>query len=366
MYEKGKPLSKARSPWREMMMALLPSSVVTYAAAPQPKIRILHETERYAVVAKPAGCVVHRNKYSPDGEVPLLQRVRDQLGRHVHAVHRLDGGTSGCVVFAFDSPTTSLLQEAMTSGTARKTYLAMVRGNASRIRDQVVDRPIKDDEGIQRAARTHLDCVASCEDELAVRSSLIVASPSTGRWHQIRKHCNGLSHPILGDAKHGDSRVNRWWREQHELRGLGLHCHSLELHLADGDSMSVRCPVRPDLVAVWRGLPWWDDACAALPTLCEDAELADHALALEAAAQDPFERAAAAGRGQTTFFRRTALKGEDGARVRRSERERSGLRYFMGYSSSGRAQTTSQAPGLLRSAADVTSVSSSTKAATAS
>ena len=43
--------------------------------------------------------------------------------------------------------------------------------------------------------------------------------PQTGRWHQIRKHLNGLSHPILGDA-HGDSRVNHWWREEFDFRHL--------------------------------------------------------------------------------------------------------------------------------------------------
>ena len=35
----------------------------------------------------------------------------------------------------------------------------------------------------------------------------VLARPVTGRWHQIRKHLNGLSHPILNDAKHGDSKA---------------------------------------------------------------------------------------------------------------------------------------------------------------
>ena len=65
--------------------------------------------------------MVHRNKFMKSGEVPLLQRVRDQLDRHVHAVHRLDGGTSGCLLFAFDAKTVALLQAAMSSdATAHK------------------------------------------------------------------------------------------------------------------------------------------------------------------------------------------------------------------------------------------------------
>ena len=287
-------------------------------------LRVLHQTERFVVVAKPAGCIVHRNKYSPEGEYPLLQRVRDQMGRHVHAVHRLDGGTSGCVLFAFDGPTTALLQEAMTDEASEKVYLAMVRGDASHIREHVVARPIRDEGGVVRAARTHLHCVASCGDDIE-RSSLVVATPSTGRWHQIRKHLNGLSHPILGDAKHGDSRVNRWWRTERDLRHLGLHCSHLRLRTRDGERIDVRCPVRADLLAVWRELPWWEQACKALPELAHDATMASDELALQAAAEDPWDRAAAAGRGRVAFSRRPATK------PMLSSRERSGLRYFCGY-----------------------------------
>jgi|LauGreDrversion4_1035100.scaffolds.fasta_scaffold25313_2 tRNA pseudouridine65 synthase len=275
------------------------------------QLRVLHQTERFAIVAKPAGCVVHRDKYSPADEVPLLQRVRDQLGRHVHPVHRLDGGTSGCVLFAFDSATTALLQEAMSNPSAQKTYLAMVRGDASHIRDMVVNRCVKDADGYEKDAQTHFDCVAACSNEISERSSLLVATPLTGRWHQIRKHLNGLSHPILGDAKHGDSRVNRWWRQHYDLKSLGLHCERLQLQTRDGELIDVRCPVRADLVDVWRGLPWWDEACAALPELRSDAAIAAHELVLEAAAEDPWGRAAAAGSGRIAFARRISGPSSD-------------------------------------------------------
>ena len=272
---------------------------------PTPPVRVLCETERYAVVAKPSGAVTHRNKFTREGDVPMLQRVRDQLGRHVHAVHRLDGGTSGCLLFAFDAKTTALLQAAMTSEAAHKTYLAFVRGDAAHIRETVIDRSLKDDAGVERTARTHLDCIASCSDDLPERSSLVVARPFTGRWHQIRKHLNGVSHPILGDAKHGDSRVNRWWRSQHSMQHLGLHCAQLHLPLPDGDVIDVRCPVRADLVDLWRTLPWWEQAVAALPSLADDARTATADLAIAAAAEEHVEsrRAVATGRGRTVFHR---------------------------------------------------------------
>ena len=211
------------------MVSGTPSTLVAQSSSLLlPKIRILAESERWCIVGKPAGMMVHRNSFAKRGEVALMQHVRDQLGRYVHPVHRLDGGTSGCLIFAYDSETTAMLQAALHSPTTRKTYLAFSRGDASALRDLTVDRPLKDDKGVTRTAETHIDCLASVGD-CDERSSLLRCTPVTGRFHQIRKHLNGLSHPILGDAKHGDSRVNRWWREHYEMQHLGLHCHELSL-----------------------------------------------------------------------------------------------------------------------------------------
>ena len=86
------------------------------------------------------------------------------------------------------------------------------------------------------------------------------------RWHQIRKHLNGLSHPVIGDSRHGDSRINKYWRER-GLGRLGLHCASMELPLPGGQTLRVECPPPRELTDLWRELPWWDNACAALPLL---------------------------------------------------------------------------------------------------
>ena len=40
-----------------------------------------------------------------DDDVPLLQRVRDQLDAYVHLSNRLDRGASGAVLFALDADT---------------------------------------------------------------------------------------------------------------------------------------------------------------------------------------------------------------------------------------------------------------------
>eukprot|EP00571_Detonula_confervacea_P012422 CAMPEP_0172304744 /NCGR_PEP_ID=MMETSP1058-20130122/6132_1 /TAXON_ID=83371 /ORGANISM="Detonula confervacea, Strain CCMP 353" /LENGTH=538 /DNA_ID=CAMNT_0013016109 /DNA_START=136 /DNA_END=1752 /DNA_ORIENTATION=- len=60
--------------------------------------------------------------------------------------------------------------------------------------------------------------------------TLLLCHPQTGRTHQIRKHvAKAFNSPIIGDSEHGDSRVNRYWRETVGLDRLGLHCWYLGL-----------------------------------------------------------------------------------------------------------------------------------------
>merc|ERR1712154_219894 len=58
---------------------------------------------------------------------------------------------------------------------------------------------------------------ARCDNKRLFRHSsacsLVVCTPKTGRTHQIRRHAYSIGFPIIGDTEHGDSTVNRWWRE---------------------------------------------------------------------------------------------------------------------------------------------------------
>ena len=63
---------------------------------------------------------------------------------------------------------------------ARKTYYAFARGDAGWIEQHLEERQIKDDNGVPREASTVLHCVGACGDS-EERSSLVVATPSTGR-----------------------------------------------------------------------------------------------------------------------------------------------------------------------------------------
>lgn len=56
-------------------------------------------------------------------------------------------------------------------------------------------------------------------------------APCVCRFHQIRRHLNGLSHPIIGDSVHGNSRFNREVVRDHAAPPGRLMLHCLRLSL---------------------------------------------------------------------------------------------------------------------------------------
>lgn len=228
-----------------------------------PPLAVLAEGPGWIVVAKPPGMLVHRAPQMPRAEA-ALQVVRDQVGRHVYPIHRLDLQASGCLLFATDKALAGPLSTALAAPDAEKVYVAFVRGALTAEGPLRVENPMRDDNGFLKDAVSIVTRLGSSREP---RCSLLRVEPVTGRWHQVRRHVRDLHHPILGDADHGDSKVNRWWRETYGNHRLGLHCLSLGLTLPDGQRLAATCPLFEDHARIWRQLPWWADAVAAEPAL---------------------------------------------------------------------------------------------------
>jgi tRNA pseudouridine65 synthase len=228
-----------------------------------PPLPVLAEASDWIIVAKPPRLLVHRNWHQPKADA-ALQAVRDQVGRRVYPIHRLDSQASGCLLFAKERAQAGPLHAALTAEDTVKTYVAFVRGYFVSDEPVIVDRPMKDDNQRLKDALSVVDCLGRSHEP---RCSLLRVRPRTGRYHQVRRHVRDLTHPIIGDADHGDSRVNRWWRENSGINRLGLHCIGLELTLPSGERLSVASPLYVDQYASYSTMPWWADAVAREPRL---------------------------------------------------------------------------------------------------
>jgi tRNA pseudouridine65 synthase len=213
-------------------------------------VHILHRSERLLVVDKPSGRLVHRTALSRGPREPfLLQSVAAAVGRPVHAVHRLDRGTSGVLLMAMDPEAARLAQQALAAPGTRKDYLVLVRGEAADRFES--DRPLRGEDGTPRPCRTEFQCLGRRPDVRPDGVSLLLASLATGRRHQIRRHLNHLGHHVVGDTTHGKGHVNRSLRAEHGCHRLFLHARRLGFDDPfGGPRWRVESPVPPDLQRV--------------------------------------------------------------------------------------------------------------------
>ncbi|WP_287817686.1 pseudouridine synthase, partial [Idiomarina sp.] len=92
------------------------------------QLELVYQDEHLAVINKPSGLLVHRSRIASGAREFAMQMLRNQLGRHVYPVHRLDRPTSGLLIFALSSDIARTLTEQLTAREVRKTYHAVVRG----------------------------------------------------------------------------------------------------------------------------------------------------------------------------------------------------------------------------------------------
>jgi tRNA pseudouridine65 synthase len=206
---------------------------------------ILFRDEALVAVDKPAGLAVHRG-WASARDVAMM-RVRDQLGRHVFPVHRLDRATSGVLLFAFSSEIASRLCESFTAQAVEKTYLALVRGVPPC--SGLIDHPLSPGED-PRATRVSAQ-TEYLRREVFGRYSLVEARPHTGRLHQVRRHLKHIACPLIGDVNYGKGTHNRLFRERYGLHRLFLHATRLCLpHPVTGGRLDIASPLPRELATV--------------------------------------------------------------------------------------------------------------------
>lgn len=211
-------------------------------------MRFLHRDAHLVIVDKPSGISVHRGWDASRDHV--VSRVKGELGgARVFPVHRLDRGTSGCLVLALDEETARALGDAFAEGRVEKTYIALVRG---RPKEEVftIDSPVPKDEGSEERvdARTDFVRLGSMMVGPERMVTLVRAFPRTGRLHQIRRHLRHIFCSICGDTTYGDNKVNKLVRTELGLHRLALHAERIAfVHPATGERLELEAPWPKDI-----------------------------------------------------------------------------------------------------------------------
>lgn len=212
------------------------------------ELEILYEDESLVAINKPSGWDVHRNEFNRDRPI-VLQALRNQINKEVHPIHRLDGGTSGVLLFATDRDVLKFLNDQFQNRETKKTYHCITRGYA---KDLICQEPLRVHEKTVEA-ETEIKCLSKIElpwpNEKFPQSrySYLEIKPRTGRFHQIRRHLRDLGWPIVGDTKHGDSHHNQIWRDRLNIHRLLLHASQLEISHPNGEILTVSAPLPAEI-----------------------------------------------------------------------------------------------------------------------
>lgn len=208
-------------------------------------LEIVYQDDHIIAINKPHGLLVHRSSIANDAKEFALQLLRDQVGRHVSPVHRLDRKTGGLLLFAFEKDVEIALHQQFQNTMVKKKYLAVLRGHSPDQQD--IDYPLAKENGTIQEAFTSFRTLERAElgvpfgKHETSRYSLVEATPTTGRMHQLRRHFAHIFYPIIGDRKHGCNKQNKFFKENWEMTTMLLHASELEFsHPVSGDLIKLK------------------------------------------------------------------------------------------------------------------------------
>jgi 23S rRNA pseudouridine1911/1915/1917 synthase len=277
----GRP-AQPGDPLRAGQVVLLDEDPSLHARAAMPalEVEVLYEDEHLLAIAKPPGLPVEPSRW---GEHPVhlagaltswaeARAGGEPLRKRPRALHRLDLGTSGVLLFALTLEAERFYRGLFASGGVEKRYQALVVGVLDA--PGAVDAPLAPDprrggamkvDGSGKPALTHHAPLETFRGHTWVE-----ARPRTGRTHQIRVHLAHLGHPLAVDTLYGGgdalylSHFKRGYRpkpgrpERPLLDRLSLHAAAVALpRFGAGAELEIRAPLPADLDRALKQLRRW-------------------------------------------------------------------------------------------------------------
>ncbi len=172
--------------------------------------RVLYRDAMMLVLNKPAGIAVHATGHDKLALDQSFHHLQFGLPKAPALAHRLDRGTSGCLVLGRHRQALIKLGKLFETKKIEKTYKAVVVGVPAE-KEGIIARPIlKSGHGslwtlsldpAGQEAVTHYRIL-----QTNGTLSLLEMSPKTGRTHQLRLHAAyALGCPIVGDPFYSKS-----------------------------------------------------------------------------------------------------------------------------------------------------------------
>ncbi|MCU4163789.1 RluA family pseudouridine synthase [Carboxylicivirga caseinilyticus] len=212
------------------------------------ELAVIYQDEDLIVVDKPVDLPVHKNDFMPADAAYLTKEVGLLTGKSVYPVHRLDSKTSGIIVLAFSREVAAFLSQQFEQRKVKKSYVVVCKGIPG---EGTFDKPVLIKKKKKRInASTYYKTLKSVSTKICYKDftdvdlSLVMVTPETGRWHQIRQHFAFERFDLLGDTQHGDWTLNKIMTAETGVKRLLLHAHTLSFtHPSSGEKMNLKAPI---------------------------------------------------------------------------------------------------------------------------
>ena len=208
---------------------------------PMVKLNIVYEDSNVIFINKPAGMLSQKSVPSDVSLNEYLLGYLEKSGQwkqeeskafRPSVCNRLDRNTSGLVICGKSMAGLQQMAALLKDRSLHKYYLCLVKGVMTE--SQHLEGYLLKDENsnqvkiFQKETEGAAHIITEYEPLYTEgETTLLKVTLVTGKSHQIRAHLSSIGHPIIGDPKYGDRKVNAFFRETHGIKNQMLHAWKL-------------------------------------------------------------------------------------------------------------------------------------------